>query len=1165
MSTSQKTPAKGDTIGDAPAVEKMEVEEALDEEILRMAPEDLRSRTHLLDNEIRIMRSEVQRINHSVSTLRERIKDNNERIKVNKTLPYLVSNVVELLDLEDNQEEEGANVDLDAHKTKCAVIKTSTRATYFLPVVGLVEPSELKPGDLVGVNKDSYLILEKLPAEYDSRVKAMEVDERPSEQYSDIGGCDKQIQELIEAVVLPMTHKDRFVNLGIHPPKGVLMYGPPGTGKTMMARAVAAQTKSTFLKLAGPQLVQMFIGDGAKLVRDAFALAKEKAPAIIFIDELDAIGTKRFDSEKAGDREVQRTMLELLNQLDGFHPNDEIKVIAATNRIDVLDPALLRSGRLDRKIELPHPNEDARARIMQIHSRKMNVNKDVNFEELARCTDDFNGAQCKAVCVEAGMIALRRDATEVVHEDFMDAILELTIIRINRAGDVHSYVLAKGESIIRYRPMSLVVEPLPHRNDVNGRVHFPLPPGDDELSIIAGRNNFGFLNVIEWDHMDLSIFYPAALGSTWTVRTCLYPLAVLRSRLQLQKQHTVYSSTMDALTHIWKQEGFRGLYRASFFLFSMFSYSEISVFYLGFWVTIPQIGTSFIYATVYEKLRAVLQRDYGIQSVAAISSVAGGAASFATQIIFVPTDIVAQFMMIYYRADRFISGNDRAVINYVRNERNSRLTLGLKILKALYRIDGVKGFYRGFWASSFVYVPNCLVFWPTYYWAQDFCKWARNSRSDEYSLLLMDQAFSAFIGGICSTICTNPMEVFRIRIQVHRTSYLDTLSRLMKYERYAVFTKGLTPRLVSNSIYTCVVMVGYEIVKRLCVLPEYKERMSSDVSEAFDLTSKEKLLVIQWEHLDLWRFYPLALASSWSIRCLLYPMSVVKSRLQLQRQNNVYRGMRHAFTEILRVEGIGAFYRVARFHGFWMTLPQLSASFLYSSTYERVRDLLQVHIGIKNPPLVSALAGAIASPCAQLVFVPTDIIAQHMMIHNNPEAFGGSRKNIAVASAVRNDGLEGRYTLGLRVLRAVYKVDGLSGFYRGFISAVMLYIPSTMVFWSTYYHALGVFRKIRAKVSKTSFVFLFIFLVTETQRGVRPKSVADVDNRNFFLDQAVSGSIGGIASACVTNPLEILRIRLQGLAPRIVSNALYSSLVMLAYETVKKLCVLPEYQDLVVW
>jgi len=407
--------------------EKMETdeEEELDAEIMRMSADDIRSRTQLLDNEIRIMRSEVQRINHSSQTLKEKIKENNERIKINKTLPYLVSNVVELLDLEEAQEEEGANVDLDAAKTKCAVIKTSTRATYFLPVVGLVDTSELKPADLVGVNKDSYLVLEKLPPEYDSRVKAMEVDERPTEQYSDIGGCDKQITELIEAVVLPMTHKERFINLGIHPPKGVLLYGPPGTGKTMLARAVAAQTKSTFLKLAGPQLVQMFIGDGAKLVRDAFALAKEKAPAIIFIDELDAIGTKRFDSEKAGDREVQRTMLELLNQLDGFQPNDDIKVIAATNRVDVLDPALLRSGRLDRKIELPVPNEDARGRIMQIHSRKMNVHKDVNFEELARCTDDFNGAQCKAVCIEAGMIALRRDALEVTHEDFMDAILEV--------------------------------------------------------------------------------------------------------------------------------------------------------------------------------------------------------------------------------------------------------------------------------------------------------------------------------------------------------------------------------------------------------------------------------------------------------------------------------------------------------------------------------------------------------------------------------------------------------------------------------------------------------------------------------------------------------------------------------------------------------------------
>lgn len=253
----------------------------------------------------------------------------------------------------------------------------------------------------------------------------MEIDEKPTEDYTDIGGLDKQIEELVEAVVLPMTHADRFQKLGIKPPKGVLMYGSPGTGKTLLARACAAQTKSTFLKLAGPQLVQMYIGDGAKIVRDAFALAKEKAPAIIFIDELDAVGTKRFDSDTTGDREVQRTMLELLNQLDGFSSDDRIKVIAATNRVDILDPALLRSGRLDRKIEFPLPNEEARARIMQIHARKMNVDSEVNFEELARNCEDFNGAQCKAICVEAGMIALRRSATQLCHEDFMEGIQEV--------------------------------------------------------------------------------------------------------------------------------------------------------------------------------------------------------------------------------------------------------------------------------------------------------------------------------------------------------------------------------------------------------------------------------------------------------------------------------------------------------------------------------------------------------------------------------------------------------------------------------------------------------------------------------------------------------------------------------------------------------------------
>ncbi|KAJ8603729.1 hypothetical protein CTAYLR_000236 [Chrysophaeum taylorii] len=431
---------------DGGQAESKEAEEELDPEIMSMSSDEIRQRTRMIENDVRIMKSEIQRIRHESDSQKEKIKENQDKIKLNKQLPYLVGNVVEVLQLEGEEEEEedGMAQDVDAQRTgKSVVIRTSTRQTIYLPVPGLVDAGELTPGDLVGTNKDSYLILEKLPAEYDSRVKAMEVDEKPSEEYSDIGGCDKQITELVEAVVLPMTHKEMFDAIGIRPPKGVLLFGPPGTGKTLLARACAKQTDAIFLKLAGPQLVQMFIGDGAKLVRDAFELAKEKiksgnkSGAIIFIDELDAIGTKRFGGEQSGDREVQRTMLELLSQLDGFSSDDKIKVIAATNRPDVLDPALLRSGRLDRKIELPHPTETARARIMQIHSRKMNVDKeDVNYDELARSCDDFNGAQCKAVCVEAGMLALRREAKVVKHEDFMEGI---AVVAAKKKGSLDYY------------------------------------------------------------------------------------------------------------------------------------------------------------------------------------------------------------------------------------------------------------------------------------------------------------------------------------------------------------------------------------------------------------------------------------------------------------------------------------------------------------------------------------------------------------------------------------------------------------------------------------------------------------------------------------------------------------------------------------------------------
>mmetsp|Transcript_13172 Transcript_13172/g.23394 ORF Transcript_13172/g.23394 Transcript_13172/m.23394 type:complete len:442 (+) Transcript_13172:70-1395(+) len=404
-------------------------DDALDDEISAMSTEDLKQRLRLIENEIRVFSSEKQRLMHEEKSKLDMIKDNVEKVKLNKQLPYLVGNIVELLKLENEEDEEdGSAMDVeDQRKGTSVVIKTSTRQTIFLPVIGLVDAEDLRPGDLIGSNKDSYLVLEKLPAEYDSRIRAFEVDEKPTETYNDLGGLEKEIQELVEAIVLPMTHAEKFEAIGIQAPKGVLLHGPPGTGKTLLARACAAQTDAVFLKLAGPQLVQMFIGDGAKLVRDAFDLAKEKSVgrggAIIFIDEIDAIGGKRFDSDQSGDREVQRTMLELLNQLDGFSSQTNIKVIAATNRPDVLDPALMRSGRLDRKIELPHPNESARAKILKIHSRKMTVDfEDVNFEEIGRSTDGFNGAQMKAIAVEAGMLAMREDSKVIKHRHFQDAV-----------------------------------------------------------------------------------------------------------------------------------------------------------------------------------------------------------------------------------------------------------------------------------------------------------------------------------------------------------------------------------------------------------------------------------------------------------------------------------------------------------------------------------------------------------------------------------------------------------------------------------------------------------------------------------------------------------------------------------------------------------------------
>jgi len=280
---------------------------------------------------------------------------------------------------------------------------------------------EIDPGDRVAIN-DSFSIQQRLDAEKDSRAKAMEVDESPDVTYADIGGLEDEMREVREAVEEPLVNAAQFETVGIEPPSGVLLHGPPGTGKTMLAKAVADQTDATFIKMAGSELVRKFIGEGARLVRDLFELATEREPAIIFIDEIDAIAAKRTESKTSGDAEVQRTMMQLLSEMDGFEDRGEIRIIAATNRFDMLDRAILRPGRFDRLIEVPKPDSEGRTRILEIHTEDMNLADSVDFEALAAETDDFSGAELASLATEAGMFAIRDDRTEVTMTDFEDAL-----------------------------------------------------------------------------------------------------------------------------------------------------------------------------------------------------------------------------------------------------------------------------------------------------------------------------------------------------------------------------------------------------------------------------------------------------------------------------------------------------------------------------------------------------------------------------------------------------------------------------------------------------------------------------------------------------------------------------------------------------------------------
>ena len=362
----------------------------------------LEERIEILDGQNEEMRDKLLDANAENNKYQQKLERLNHENKKLKQSPLFVATVQEVTD-------EGG-----------VIIKQHGNNQEALTEVTDEVRETLEPGSRVAVN-NSLSVVTDLSNETDVRARVMEVEESPSVEYTDIGGLTEQLNEVRETVELPLESPEMFTDVGIDPPSGILLHGPPGTGKTLLAKAVANQTDATFIKMAGSELVHKFIGEGAKLVRDLFEVAREHEPAVIFIDEIDAIASKRTDSKTSGDAEVQRTMMQLLSEMDGFEERGEVRIIAATNRFDMLDRAILRPGRFDRLIEVPKPDAEGREKIFEIHTRGMNLADDVTFEELADDITGASGAEIKAICTEAGMFAIREDRTEVRMTDFHEA------------------------------------------------------------------------------------------------------------------------------------------------------------------------------------------------------------------------------------------------------------------------------------------------------------------------------------------------------------------------------------------------------------------------------------------------------------------------------------------------------------------------------------------------------------------------------------------------------------------------------------------------------------------------------------------------------------------------------------------------------------------------